>query len=96
MRSSSTHATERARRALAAAALIAIAIAAPRAEAQDAASAEALWRRAAFLMQPPIMSSFPSPFSGTSPPSQAMVIYAALYAAAALGLAMRVFSRRDL
>jgi len=57
---------------------------------------EALWRRAAFLMQPPIMSSFPSPFSGTSPPSQAMVIYAALYAAAALGLAMRVFSRRDL
>jgi ABC-type transport system involved in multi-copper enzyme maturation permease subunit len=57
---------------------------------------EALWRRASFLMQPPVMSSFPSPFSGTSPPSQAMVIYAALYAAAALGLAMRVFSRRDL
>jgi Cu-processing system permease protein len=57
---------------------------------------EALWRRASYLMQPPIMSSIPSPFSGTSPPSQAMVIYAALYAAAALGLAMRVFSRRDL
>jgi Cu-processing system permease protein len=57
---------------------------------------EALWRRASFLMQPPIMSSIPTPFSGTSPPSQAMVIYAALYAAAALGLAMRVFSRRDL
>jgi Cu-processing system permease protein len=57
---------------------------------------EALWRRASYLMQPPIMSSIPTPFSGTSPPSQAMVIYAALYAAAALGLAMRVFSRRDL
>ena len=57
---------------------------------------EALWRRASFLMQPPILSSIPTPFSGTSPPSQAMVIYAALYAAAALGLAMRVFSRRDL
>src|SRR6185436_6797101 len=57
---------------------------------------EALWRRASYLMQPPIMSSIPTPFSGTSPPSQAMVIYAALYAAAALGLAMRVFSQRDL
>ena len=57
---------------------------------------EALWRRASYLMQPPIMSSIPTPFSGTSPPSQAMVIYAALYAAAALGLAMRFFSRRDL
>jgi ABC-type transport system involved in multi-copper enzyme maturation permease subunit len=57
---------------------------------------EALWRRASYLMQPPIMSSIPTPFSGTTPPSQAMVIYAALYTAAALGLAMRVFSRRDL
>jgi len=57
---------------------------------------EALWRRASFLMQPPILSSIPTPFSGTSPPSQAMVIYAALYAAAALVLAMRIFSRRDL
>jgi Cu-processing system permease protein len=57
---------------------------------------EALWRRASFLMQPPIMSSIPTPFSGTTPPSQAMVIYAALYAAVALGLAMWVFSRRDL
>jgi ABC-type transport system involved in multi-copper enzyme maturation permease subunit len=57
---------------------------------------EALWRRASYLMQPPLLSSIPSPFSGTSPPSEAMVIYAALYAAAALGLAMLVFSRRDL
>jgi len=57
---------------------------------------EALWRRASYLMQPPLLSSIPSPFSGTSPPSEAMVIYAALYAGAALALAMRVFSRRDL
>jgi Cu-processing system permease protein len=57
---------------------------------------EALWRRASYLMQPPLLNSIPSPFSGTSPPSEAMVIYAALYTAAALGLAMLVFSRRDL
>src|SRR6266508_3430046 len=57
---------------------------------------EALWRRASYLMQPPILSGIPTPFSGISPPSPAMVIYAALYAAAALGLAMWVFSRRAL
>jgi Cu-processing system permease protein len=57
---------------------------------------EALWRRAAYLMQPPILSSIPSPFSGTSPPSTAMVIYALVYVAIALLLAMRSFSRRDL
>ena len=57
---------------------------------------EALWRRAAYLMQPPILSSIPSPFSGTSPPSTAMVIYALVDAAIALLLAMRSFSRRDL
>ncbi|HEU5104107.1 MAG TPA: ABC transporter permease [Roseiflexaceae bacterium] len=57
---------------------------------------EALWRRASYLMQPPLLSTIPSPFSGTSPPSEAMVIYAVLYAAAALGLAMLAFSRRDL
>jgi len=57
---------------------------------------EALWRRAAYLMQPPILSSIPSPFSGVSPPSAAMVVYALVYAALALLLAMRSFSRRDL
>jgi len=57
---------------------------------------EALWRRAAYLMQPPILSSIPSPFSGTSPPSTAMVIYALAYVAIALLLAMRSFNRRDL
>lgn len=57
---------------------------------------ESLWRRAAYLMQPPFASAIPSPFGGVSPPSAAMVIYAALYAALAFGLAMRAFSRRDL
>jgi Cu-processing system permease protein len=57
---------------------------------------EALWRRAAYLMQPQFVSSVPSPFSGTSPPSMAMVIYAGLYALLALALAMRGFSKRDL
>jgi Cu-processing system permease protein len=57
---------------------------------------EALWRRAAYLMQPQILSVIPSPFSGTSPPSPAMVLYAALYAALALGLAVRAFRKRDL
>jgi len=57
---------------------------------------EALWRRAAYLMQPQLLSAIPSPFGGTSPPSQAMVIYAAAYAAVALGLAVRQFGRRDL
>jgi Cu-processing system permease protein len=57
---------------------------------------EALWRRAAYLMQPPFASAIPSPFGGVSPPSVVMVIYAALYAALMLLLAMRAFSRRDL
>jgi Cu-processing system permease protein len=57
---------------------------------------EALWRRAAYLMQPQILSAVPSPFGGTSPPSQAMVLYAACYAVLALALAMGQFSRRDL
>jgi ABC-type transport system involved in multi-copper enzyme maturation permease subunit len=57
---------------------------------------EALWRRAAYLMQPPLLSGLPSPFSGASPPSVAMVFYALGYAALALALAMRSFSRRDL
>jgi ABC-type transport system involved in multi-copper enzyme maturation permease subunit len=57
---------------------------------------EALWRRAAYLMQPQILSTIPSPFSGTSPPSGAMVLYAALYAGLALALAVRTFGQRDL
>lgn len=57
---------------------------------------EALWRRAAYLMQPQLMSTIPTPFSGSSPPSQAMVIYAAIYGLVMLLLAMRSFGRRDL
>jgi Cu-processing system permease protein len=57
---------------------------------------EALWRRAAYLMQPPIASSMPTPFAVSSVPSDAMVLYAVGYGAAALLLAMRVFGRRDL
>jgi Cu-processing system permease protein len=57
---------------------------------------EALWRRAAYLMQPPIMSSIPSPFSGVSPPSTALVLYALAYVVIVLLLAMRSFGRRDL
>ena len=57
---------------------------------------EALWRRAASLMQPPLASTFPTPFSVSSVPSPSMVVYALLYGAVALLLAMRVFGRRDL
>lgn len=57
---------------------------------------EALWRRAAYQLQPAMMRSIPSPFSGNSAPSGAMVLYAMVYALLALLLAIRSFSRRDL
>lgn len=58
---------------------------------------EALWRRAAFEMQSPLVSAMRgSPFSTLSVPSLAMVFYAALYLAIALVVAIRRFSRRDL
>ncbi|MHB0876448.1 MAG: ABC transporter permease subunit [Anaerolineae bacterium] len=58
---------------------------------------EALWRRAAFLMQPPLFQSFGStPFAVASLPSPAMVVYAVGYGVAMVGLAVRSFSRRDL
>jgi ABC-type transport system involved in multi-copper enzyme maturation permease subunit len=58
---------------------------------------EALWRRAAFEMTAPLtrMVSF-GPFSSASVPSPAMVVYGGLYLLAALGMAVRTFSRRDL
>ena len=58
---------------------------------------EALWRRAAFEMTAPLtrMVSF-GPFSSASVPSPAMIIYGGLYLLAALGMAVRTFSRRDL
>ncbi|MGQ9549949.1 MAG: ABC transporter permease [Roseiflexus sp.] len=58
---------------------------------------EALWRRAAYLMQSLLAaSSLPGPFSTTSVPSEAMVIYAVVYALVVLLLAMRSFGQRDL
>ncbi|MGQ9555238.1 MAG: ABC transporter permease, partial [Anaerolineae bacterium] len=58
---------------------------------------EALWRRIAHLVQPPRLTSFGmTPFSPFSVPSTAMVIYAILYALAALAVAIRSFEQRDL
>jgi Cu-processing system permease protein len=58
---------------------------------------EALWRRAAYEMQSPLSSIIGlSPFGATSVPSLLMVIYAVVYLAAALGLTVLVFGRRDL
>jgi ABC-type transport system involved in multi-copper enzyme maturation permease subunit len=58
---------------------------------------EALWRRAAFEMQSPLVSALGfSPFSAASVPSRLMIVYAGLYMAAALALAVRRFSQRDL
>ena len=58
---------------------------------------EALWRRAANDMQSPLANVLNfSPFSSASLPSSTMVAYAGVYAALALLLAVRRFSRRDL
>lgn len=61
---------------------------------------EALWRRAAFEMTPQIAQvlgvSFSGPFLTLSVPSESMMWYAAAYLVAALALAVRQFSRRDL
>ena len=58
---------------------------------------DALWRRAAFLFQPPLIGSVgATPFGSSLVPSNAMVVYAALYALVAILLAQVLFSRRDL
>jgi ABC-type transport system involved in multi-copper enzyme maturation permease subunit len=61
---------------------------------------EALWRRAAFEMTPPLgqMLGFTSggPFITISVPSPLMIAYAGLYLVVAVALAARHFSRRDL
>jgi len=58
---------------------------------------ESLWRRAAFEMQSPLVGAMGfSPFSNASVPSVAMVAYAGVYVAVALGFALRCFGRRDL
>ena len=58
---------------------------------------DALWRRAAFVFQPPILGSLSvTPFGSNLVPSNAMVVYATLYAVLAILLAQVLFSRRDL
>jgi ABC-type transport system involved in multi-copper enzyme maturation permease subunit len=58
---------------------------------------EALWRRAAFEMQSPLANAMRiSPFSTLSVPSPTMVLYAGVYLAVALAIAVRRFSRQDL
>jgi ABC-type transport system involved in multi-copper enzyme maturation permease subunit len=58
---------------------------------------EALWRRAAYEMQSPLVGALGvSPFSNASVPSLAMVVYAAAYLALALFFSIRRFARRDL
>jgi Cu-processing system permease protein len=60
---------------------------------------EAMWKRAAYLMQPPFLRELgfsSTPFGAASAPSSAMVVYTMLYIAAALGLAIRWFNQRDL
>lgn len=58
---------------------------------------EAIWRRAAFEMQSPIAGSLPfSPFANISVPSGTMIVYALIYLAAAMAIAIFHFQRRDL
>jgi ABC-type transport system involved in multi-copper enzyme maturation permease subunit len=60
---------------------------------------EAMWKRAAYLMQPPFLRELgfsSTPFGAASAPSDAMVVYAILFSAAALALAIRWFTQRDL
>jgi len=58
---------------------------------------EALWQRAAWFMQPPIMRDLHlAPFSPASLPSEAMVWWAAGYVVLTLALALRWFRRRPL
>jgi Cu-processing system permease protein len=58
---------------------------------------EALWRRAAYEMQSPLVAAVGfSPFFSSSVPSTAMIVYAGLYLIAAFLLAVRIFNKRDL
>jgi Cu-processing system permease protein len=58
---------------------------------------EALWKRAVFEMQSPIMNLFwGSPFASASVPSLLMVAYAFLYLIMILIIAIRTFQSRDL
>jgi ABC-type transport system involved in multi-copper enzyme maturation permease subunit len=58
---------------------------------------EAVWRRAAFLMQPPLAGALQfTPFANISVPSVGMVGYSGLYLLVLLAVAIYHFQRRDL
>jgi hypothetical protein len=58
---------------------------------------EALWRLAAYLMQPPLLNTINiSPFSLGAVPSGSMVVYSGFFVIAFLGLAVWAFASRDL
>jgi ABC-type transport system involved in multi-copper enzyme maturation permease subunit len=58
---------------------------------------EALWKRAVFEMQSPIMNVFwGSPFGSSSVPSPLMIGYAFVYGIVVLFIAIRIFQSRDL
>jgi ABC-type transport system involved in multi-copper enzyme maturation permease subunit len=58
---------------------------------------EALWRRASYEMQSPVASALRmSPFGAISIPSALMVVYAILYLAITLAVAINTFQHRDL
>ncbi len=58
---------------------------------------EALWRRAAYLMQPESIRKLGfGPFATATAPSGAMVVYASIYAVVLVLFAIRTFQRRDL
>ena len=58
---------------------------------------EAIWKRAAHLMESPIIAAIGfSPFTSGSPPSPLMVWYTIMYIVIIMALAIRQFKRRDL
>lgn len=58
---------------------------------------EAMWKRAAYLMQPPFLREVGiTPFAAASAPSNAMVVYALMYIGVGLLVAVYSFQRRDL
>lgn len=58
---------------------------------------EALWRRAAYELQSPLIGAMGfSPFSGSSYPSDLMIGYAVIFTGVCLMLAIQLFNRRDL
>jgi len=58
---------------------------------------EALWKRAASELQSPLVAALGfSPFTSTSVPSDAMIVYAVIYLLVVFALAVRLFNTRDL